>query len=1202
MFNSSSSKSRYLYPSRDVPSLTRRDSNIFSFETTKTLDVQVEASLWQILGPSLKLSLRGLPPLQLSRAQLRPIPPATPLTPTSYSHKQQTRLYTSSIEDRRHRASSLRNGVLPLSTLHGNGMASPSTGVPSIFSEDELDPTTEESSVNKELLDAEKSQSKLHAKKEQQLVGVVCPPLISPLSAYEGALPPYKISKERHALSTLLLQDPECTLQDFDGSDFVSFTLDDFTIYSREVGGERRPGMVPLNDVANKEGGAVFFFDGILRSEQNAQSNVDPLYLQQISFSLVSLGGYEDPDLHTVGTDIWIQSTHCKNQGKIWYRLGKPSSVYEPYHHFFVWLADFAKHFVDYLHADGHENVTLNQFKDNFYDWLVGCHKDDPTFTSWLREYGSRDFRHAINAHGKFLRGQSFTVDADAFSRHKLWDEIGLSQTPIITEQPKVITNTVVTPFVYECFKDMPWSNHLQRVELAPEIERQHKQMVKRQTASGRKRKTSETGDILVGDVVAVKKDSLSVWKGEEELWYALVQGFTKHGSLQLIWLYRPTDTVCTNMTYPYDNELFLSDHCNCHEQRIPVHAVVKKISIDFFAFPENQDSFFVRQTYRTKDETFTTLVDSDFMCHCRLPTKPTHQFKIGDTVLAEFSNTVEPAEIITLRFDEVTLRVFLRRGRDLREKNCRPNELVYSNDNMRTVPINCIQRHCHIRFFAEGKTIPCPYNRDGAGDAFYILFCKDGDNLVPMKPPPGFKQGFDQSTSLPKLKALNLFSGGGTLDRGLEEGTAIQSKWAVEWGLPQMLTYRANHPNGEDLKLFCGSVNDYLFQAITGKESEYIAQLGEVDFISGGSPCQGYSSANANRQSEESMRNSSMITSVASYIDLYRPQYAILENVTLMASKSHKQNPLSQLLCAFVGMGYQARVFSLDAWSFGAPQSRSRLFIVIAAPGLHIPDHPHLTHSHPEGTRGRALGNAPNGLTFGERRWGTPVFDFISAGEATKDLPKINTARIMSIPWPDHRPSRIESKARQTVLESIPKAPPAQGLVGAIARGWINCADHSARLQTPGSKAWTRVDPSKLFPTVTTVACPYCKFTGRWVHWQEDRVITVQEVRRAQGFPDSEVLIGTAAQQWKIVGNSVARQVALALGLSVREACIRNQNGNSATNIARSGEAINSSSSSTTPTSACTPGRRLNSLVVEVSVPSTIVDRSAKRRKVLRS
>ena len=42
-------------------------------------------------------------------------------------------------------------------------------------------------------------------------------------------------------------------------------------------------------------------------------------------------------------------------------------------------------------------------------------------------------------------------------------------------------------------------------------------------------------------------------------------------------------------------------------------------------------------------------------------------------------------------------------------------------------------------------------------------------------------------------------------------------------------------------------------------------------------------------------------------------------------------------------------------------------------------------------------------------------------------------------------------------------------------------------------------------------------------------------EARRGQGLPDSEVLIGSPVEQWKILGNSVARPMALALGNSMR-------------------------------------------------------------------
>lgn len=44
-------------------------------------------------------------------------------------------------------------------------------------------------------------------------------------------------------------------------------------------------------------------------------------------------------------------------------------------------------------------------------------------------------------------------------------------------------------------------------------------------------------------------------------------------------------------------------------------------------------------------------------------------------------------------------------------------------------------------------------------------------------------------------------------------------------------------------------------------------------------------------------------------------------------------------------------------------------------------------------------------------------------------------------------------------------------------------------------------------------------------------------EARRAQGFLDEEVLLGDVATQQRIVGNSVARMAALAMGVAFRKA-----------------------------------------------------------------
>jgi DNA (cytosine-5)-methyltransferase 1 len=88
-----------------------------------------------------------------------------------------------------------------------------------------------------------------------------------------------------------------------------------------------------------------------------------------------------------------------------------------------------------------------------------------------------------------------------------------------------------------------------------------------------------------------------------------------------------------------------------------------------------------------------------------------------------------------------------------------------------------------------------------------------------------------------------------------------------------------------------------------------------------------------------------------------------------------------------------------------------------------------------------------------------------------------------------------------------------------------------------PASKAFGRMFPNKLFETIVTATTPTDAKNGRVLHWRENRLITVMEARRAQGFRDAEVLLGDPGTQYKIVGNSVARQVAVALGVTFRDA-----------------------------------------------------------------
>ena len=137
------------------------------------------------------------------------------------------------------------------------------------------------------------------------------------------------------------------------------------------------------------------------------------------------------------------------------------------------------------------------------------------------------------------------------------------------------------------------------------------------------------------------------------------------------------------------------------------------------------------------------------------------------------------------------------------------------------------------------------------------------------------------------------------------------------------------------------------------------------MDVLTAGSPCVGFSSANINKDNDDGRGNQSLVASVATFVDFYRPKYGIFENVLGMSSVSIEKKEadvFSQVICALVGMGYQVQQHIMDSWLFGDPQKRQRLVIMITAPGLVPLPAPVATHSHPPQAISRSIGLLSNG------------------------------------------------------------------------------------------------------------------------------------------------------------------------------------------------------------------------------------------------
>ncbi|KAL7797323.1 hypothetical protein V8C37DRAFT_370711 [Trichoderma ceciliae] len=1024
--------------------------------------------------------------------------------------------------------------------------------------------------------------------------------LLSPRSCYEGFKSPDGISimSEWRALQTLSPALDEATA-DQGAQGFAEMRLDDFAIYldTDKFAEEMRS----LHQLDTKIGHSSFFFDGILSIGDSRA------YVRRVPVAAVPIGNYGSLSIHTVKGHIWIQS-HLNSKKALFYKLGKPAKEYARFFYPFLWVADLAKHFVDFLciMAESRRNVSIHHFRSTFAAWLKKSHKGAPEFLEWLRQHPSGDYRTSIAANIRFLLKEALGVLGHHKTYiHTIWAEV--LEFQLYKSQPKIVNPpTIVTRYIYGCFEHLPFGDRLQVIPLSSETTRLRNDLIRQrhlELASklhqSTKNLTSATQQriksIQPGDTISTHRDdagSGTLWKRElprgfpdVDVWFALVQSvhINKMGvrTFNVIWYYRPVDTLCGLMKYPWNNELFLSDHCSCSEtSKINESEILGVHDVEFWGTSATNAELFCRQTYLQEERRWVTLEERHLRCRHTSPRpeeSPLLLYETGKTYLLRLDSTSpisEPCELMT-SFREGRRRIYrfrrlLRRQQvDPNTPNARPNELVYSEQSVE-IKIDQILGPCSVRFFRDGDEIPTPYDRDGTGNHFYIthqqIFIDGASVCVPLnEAPASLRQGYDPHERLEKLRGIDLFCGGGNFGRGLEDGGGIEMKWANDYDSKAIHTYMANVNNPEDVHPFLGSIDDLQRFAMQGRFAKNVPQIGHVDFVAGGSPCPGFSSLTNDKTTAAQRKNQSLVAAFASFVDLYRPKYGVLENVPGMVHKkeARDEDVFSQLICALVGLGYQTQFFFLDASSCGSPQRRSRIFVVFAAPGLELPKKPMQTHSHPPNTREIGIGWLPNGQHMATREMpeATP-FKYVSAEEATSNLPSIHDAQPdICIPYPDHRTTRALTKSLRTRISAIPVRPWGMNFAKAwygedrarAGSGKMTAAERELFVGTndvtgtskqpmatqPRSKSYGRIFPNTLFDTIVTSQTPGDAKNGRLLHWRENRLITVMEARRAQGFRDEEVLLGDPITQYRIVGNSVARDVAVALGVTFRDAWV---------------------------------------------------------------
>jgi DNA (cytosine-5)-methyltransferase 1 len=91
------------------------------------------------------------------------------------------------------------------------------------------------------------------------------------------------------------------------------------------------------------------------------------VYVEGLSVEYCSVEGYQQNESPSV--TVYVQSQLANKDVKydIWFRINKPSQQYRRFHEPFLWIAQLAKHVLDYMEERPSGSTELGQFKEDFH-------------------------------------------------------------------------------------------------------------------------------------------------------------------------------------------------------------------------------------------------------------------------------------------------------------------------------------------------------------------------------------------------------------------------------------------------------------------------------------------------------------------------------------------------------------------------------------------------------------------------------------------------------------------------------------------------------------------------------------------------------------------------------------------------------------------------------------------------------------------
>lgn len=341
------------------------------------------------------------------------------------------------------------------------------------------------------------------------------------------------------------------------------------------------------------------------------------------------------------------------------------------------------------------------------------------------------------------------------------------------------------------------------------------------------------------------------------------------------------------------------------------------------------------------------------------------------------------------------------------------------------------------------------------------------------------------------ELIGVDLFAGAGGMTLGARQA-GVRVVYSVQKCPHAAATYKLNFP---EIPMHVGDIRAVKELPAKSKRARTV--------LFGGPPCQGFSTSNQRTRNKQNPNNW-LFKEFVRLVRNWKPDWVVMENVKGI-TETEGGRFLEAALSALRRAGYTSSVDLLNAVDFGAPQKRTRAFVVASLHGQ-VFEFPEKSGERPV-TVGEAIGDLPrleNGSLVDELAYG--------AVRPSKYASGLRTLRTVT--------GNLVTRSAQRIVNRYEHVP--QG------GNWEDIPKRLLKQYADVEKCHTgiyrRLDPQE--PSVVIGNFRKNMLIHPWQH----RGLSVREAARIQSIPDSFRFCGSIGFQQQQVGNMVPPPLAKAV------------------------------------------------------------------------